>query len=213
MVHLMPLGHNDPVYREAERLFRNGWKDSSKKYHLEAIYYINQAGPVAQQHLAQNRAYLQQVQSRTPGPAEQYLFHGTRRACHTADDSSKLNPCNLKECNFCHILKCSFSLAHANANGMFGAGIYTSSVSSKSNDYVWNHHVHSRKHTMFLSNVVTGKSQKLYQASPGRRSPDYGYDSVEAVTRQHGGSVNYPETIVYRESAILPSVVIVYTRG
>ena len=35
---------------------------------------------------------------------------------------------------------------------------------------------------------------------------------VEAVTRSQGGAVRNPETIVYREDAILPSVVIVYTR-
>lgn len=104
----------------------------------------------------------------------------------------------------------------------------------ESDDYVKNHHIHSRKHAMFLSHVVVGNSQKLYQVSHGRVSPDYGYDSVswiyqiletlktawprfllkqvEAVTRQHGGSVNYAETVVYHESAILPAVVIVYTR-
>ncbi|KAI8951965.1 ADP-ribosylation [Xylaria longipes] len=212
MVHLMPLGCNDPVYREAEKRFRTGWKHPGITYHLEGIYYINQAGGAAQQHLVRNRAYLQQVQCHISWPAEQYLFHGTRRACHVGDDSCNLQPCNLDECNFCHILKCSFSLSHANANGMFGAGIYTSSISSKANGYVWNHHIHSQKHAMFLSNVVTGKSQKLYQATQGRTAPDNGYDSVEAVTRDHGGSVDYPETIVYQERAILPSVVVVYTR-
>ena len=35
---------------------------------------------------------------------------------------------------------------------------------------------------------------------------------VEAVTKSQGGEVEYPETIVYREDAILPSVVVVYTR-
>ncbi|EIW79059.1 hypothetical protein CONPUDRAFT_59609 [Coniophora puteana RWD-64-598 SS2] len=154
----------------------------------------------------------QQVQNHTSGAAEQYLFHGTRRACHIGDDRTQINPCNRSDCYLCHIIKCSFSMAHANANGMFGPGIYTSSVSSKSDGYVWNHHIHSHKHAMFLSNVVTGRSQKLYAASHGRRSPDNGYDSVEAVTHKHGGSVDYPETVVYREDAILPSVVIMYTR-
>ena len=70
----MPLGPHDPVYLEgeislktagndliapvAEKRFREGWKHPDKTYHLESIYYINQAGPEAQRHLAQNRAYL-----------------------------------------------------------------------------------------------------------------------------------------------------------
>jgi len=35
---------------------------------------------------------------------------------------------------------------------------------------------------------------------------------VQAVTIEHGGAVKYPETVVYREDAILPHVVIIYTR-
>ena len=47
-----------PHNTSAEKRFREGWKHQDKTYHLESIYYINQAGPEAQKHLAQNRAYL-----------------------------------------------------------------------------------------------------------------------------------------------------------
>ncbi|OCH85006.1 ADP-ribosylation [Obba rivulosa] len=212
MVHLMPLGTNDPVYLEAKKRFVAGWQHPDKTYHLEAIYYIVQDGAEAQAHLARNRAYLQAVKARVGDGAEQYLFHGTRRACHIGDDNNNLYPCNNPDCFFCSIMKCSFSLAHVGAHEMFGKGIYTSSVSSKADGYVWNWHMHSHKHTMFLSNVVTGRVEPLLVPQPNRTAPDAGFDSTEGVTKPQGGSVEYPETIVYREDAILPSVVVVYTR-
>ncbi|KAJ3533680.1 hypothetical protein NM688_g7247 [Phlebia brevispora] len=191
MVHLMYLGTNDPVYREAERRFRQGWKNKNKTYHIEGIFYIIQDGAVAQQHLANNRAYLQQVSRRVPNGAEQYLFHGTQRACHIGDDRNTWRELGPITCS----AEASTPLAILLADG-----------------YVWNDHMHSKKHTMFLSNVVVGRTEKLYRKDRSRTAPSPGFDSVVAVTKSNGGSVNNPETVVYREDAILPSVVIVYTR-
>lgn len=45
-----------------------------------------------------------------------------------------------------------------------------------------------------------------------RREPDPGFNCVEALTKKDGGSVKYPETIVYREDAIAPVAVVVYEK-
>lgn len=35
---------------------------------------------------------------------------------------------------------------------------------------------------------------------------------VEAITKKEGGGVRYPETIVYREDAIAPVAIVVYSK-
>jgi len=213
MVKLDLLEEGDALYDKAQGWFEDGWEHPDKTYELEAIYYINPEAPDVPQQYDDNLDYVRRVRRRMGGSdPQEYLFHGTRRACRVGDDDDHIWPCNLSDCNFCHILKLSFSLGHASAGGMFGPGIYTSSVSSKADEYVMNYHVRSNKHAMFLSNVVTGNSEQMYTAAHGKRSPSPGYDSVTAVTRSDGGSVTYPETVVYRTDAILPTMVIIYTR-
>jgi len=65
---------------------------------------------------------------------------------------------------------------------------------------------------MLLCHVFTGRSEKMYSEDYGRTAPSDGYDSVEAATRREGGVVNYPLTVVYRESHIIPVGLITYTR-
>ncbi|THH27652.1 hypothetical protein EUX98_g6532 [Antrodiella citrinella] len=217
MVHLLPLATNDPVYRESERLFRQGWQHPGKTYKLKNIFYVIQDGPEAQRHLFNNRAYLSQLCGKygtTAATVERMLFHGSKRGCYLGEDKTQLYPCNNTDCFLCLILKCSFQLNKiTNPRLMFGKGFYTSSVSSKSDIYVENRkYIKSRQRAMFLSNVSIGRSQTLYQADNARTGPDFPFDSVEAATKANGGAVNYPETVVYREDAILPSVVIMYTK-
>jgi len=216
MVHLLPLSTNDPVYLEAERLFRQGWQSASKTYKLKSIFYIIQDGPEAQRHLQANRGYLSLLCAKyrtTAATVERMLFHGTKRGCYLGEDRTQIYPCNNTDCFLCMILKSSFQLSKiTNTRLMFGKGFYTSSISSKSDGYSSNlTRIKSKQKAMFLSNVSIGRSQMLYQADRGRTGPDSPFDSVEAVTIANGGAVKYPETVVYREEAILPSVVIMYT--
>ncbi|KAJ9428062.1 hypothetical protein QL093DRAFT_2074606 [Fusarium oxysporum] len=44
---------------------------------------------------------------------------------------------------------------------------------------------------------------------PYRTAPGTGYDSVEAVLFRDRGIVNYPETVVHRDDAIIPVAVII----
>ncbi|KAI0760392.1 hypothetical protein C8Q74DRAFT_1319480 [Fomes fomentarius] len=145
--------------------------------------------------------------------AESYLFHGTQRACTIGEDASHTTTCNNRDCHLCSIIRCSFQLKYIGENNLLGKGFYTSVVSSKADGYAKNAHIHSNKHAMFLGNVVTGKKELVYQYDQHKPGPAPGYHSVEAVPKSQGGiNINYSETVVYREEAIIPSIVIMYTR-
>ncbi|CCM06379.1 uncharacterized protein FIBRA_08637 [Fibroporia radiculosa] len=69
---------------------------------------------------------------------------------------------------------------------------------------------HSRYKAMLYANVTLGRTKTLYQGKHGlRRAPD-GCDSVTAATFAQGGSVQYPEMIVYNEDAICVNSLIIY---
>ena len=59
----------------------------------------------------------------------------------------------------------------------FGPGIYTSSTSSKSNDYS-NNIKPSKLKAILLNKVVVGKGCKMMDDSPTMTAPPTGYDSV-----------------------------------
>jgi len=88
----------------------------------------------------------------------------------------------------------------------FGPGIYTSSTSSKSNDYSHNGKSSSWKAIM-LNKVVVGKGYKVKQDKPSLTGPPTGYDSVLAET---GQSLNHDELIVFNEDAIRPAWLVMY---
>lgn len=77
----------------------------------------------------------------------------------------------------------------------FGAGIYTSSTSSKSNDYS-NNVKPSNLKAILLNKVVVGKGYKMMQDNTRMTAPPTGYDSVSVplglavhfVTKHHPGS-------------------------
>jgi len=70
--------------------------------------------------------------NRPPGN-ENRRWHGTRRKC-TLGDKGCTTFCSDAQCSLCSIVKTSYDLAHFGKKtswGRFGAGIYTSSTSSK----------------------------------------------------------------------------------
>ncbi|KAJ0135511.1 Uncharacterized protein HZ326_21478 [Fusarium oxysporum f. sp. albedinis] len=96
--------------------------------------------------------------------------------------------------------------------GMFGRGIYTSQVSSKADDYAVSINPGSWLHAIFLCQVASNRPHRMRSTCPYRTAPDTGYDSVEAVLFRDRGIVNYPETVVHRDDAIIPVAVIMYER-
>lgn len=134
---------------------------------------------------------------------ENRRWHGTRRKCNLGD-KGVTNFCTDSKCSLCCIIKTSFDLRFfkgATGWGRFGAGIYTSSTSSKfvsvshprrepdvgnlssrSNDYSANDCVSNWK-ALLLNKVVVGKGLKLVLDDPTLTGPPAGFDSVSTPDR------------------------------
>eukprot|EP00903_Cladosiphon_okamuranus_P012319 g11551.t1 len=93
----------------------------------------------------------------------------------------------------------------------YGRGLYFSSVSGKSNDYAGGSEQSRggvRYRTMFLCNVAVGKAKVTEAVDlPDDQCPGQGFDSVVG---NKGANLNYDETVVYDETAAIPSYMIVY---
>ncbi|KAF7336996.1 PARP catalytic domain-containing protein [Mycena venus] len=144
---------------------------------------------------------------RSPGN-ENRRWHGTRRECNLGD-KGHTQFCASTKCSLCCIIKSSFDISLWGTKtgwGRFGKGIYTSSTSSKSNDYSHNDCSSSFK-AILLNKVIVGKGCKLTHDSVSLTAPPAGYDSVLA---EKGGSLNYDELVVYTNDAIRPSFLVIY---
>lgn len=209
---LMHLRPGEPLYNEVEKFFVEGWQDSSKTGTITDIFYVNYRGPEAQRHLANYSSYEQMIQS-TIGQnlkATSYNFHGTQRACYIGENASSITPCQNPDCHLCSIIKCSFQIKYIGQSNALGPGFYTSSTSNKADGYAKNSHIHSQRHALLLGNVITGRKEYVHDFNPSKHGPMAGYHSVEAVPNNR--TIRWPETVVYREDAIIPSCVIMYTR-
>ncbi|EAU83112.2 hypothetical protein CC1G_11638 [Coprinopsis cinerea okayama7 len=147
------------------------------------------------------------AQGRSKGN-ENRRWHGTRRTCNLGD-KGHTQFCASTTCSLCSIIKNSYDISlwgKKTGWGRFGKGIYTSSTSSKSNDYSHNDCKSSLK-AILLNKVVVGKGCKMLQDSTSLTAPPTGFDSVLA---EKGGSLNYDELVVYTNDAIRPSYLVMY---
>ncbi|KIO24522.1 hypothetical protein M407DRAFT_76921, partial [Tulasnella calospora MUT 4182] len=144
---------------------------------------------------------------------EKRVFHGTRRACLLGNNPLKPVLCFSGDCALCIILRESLKAERAGSaperNWLrFGAGIYTTSVSSKADDYCKNPDGSgSSLRALVVCNVVLGNSFYITQTNEKLKGPPTGYDSVFGEV---GDDLNYDEQVVYRNDAILPTFLIVY---
>jgi len=144
-------------------------------------------------------------------PGNQRLrWHGTNRNCNIGD-SGRTSLCCSPHCSLCRIIKTSFKVAHSKKKtgwGRFGQGIYTSSTSSKSNDYSKNF-VSSPWKAVLLAYVVVGNAKKFTTNQPTLTKPPVGFDSVIGEPSL-GGSLNYDELVVYNNNAVRPGYLVMY---
>lgn len=121
---------------------------------------------------------------------------------------------------------------------MFGTGIYSSTASSsklcicptkitnhtaleltspthpfvEADTYAKNYYIRSQLHAVIVCTVVRGFVNHLSESNTSLVDAGDDYDTVEGLNFADGGSINYPETVVYHEDRILPRAVIMYTR-
>lgn len=128
-------------------------------------------------------------------------WHGTRIKC-----DFKGKPCGNMDCALCNISTVGFKLNFTGTGPLsksfkrFGDGIYTARNSSKSSDY-------ATEKIMFLCKVAIGNPFTTMENQVHLKSPPKGCDSVVGVP---GKDLNYEETVVYHEDAVLPAYVVLW---
>lgn len=213
---LLPLGRSDPGYVEVEKYFREGWRHPNKKRpRIHTIFRI----ALPERMLKPFHKYRETVAAELDAESddsdselanEQLLFHGTTRCCLLGDDTRSTRICTLRQCSLCCVIRYSFDVKRCGSKHRFkrfGKGIYTTSCSSKADDYTANQDDISNLRALLLSRVVVGNPYRRQQNATGLTEPPPGYHSVVG---EPGIDLNYEETVVFHNDAIRPAYLIVY---
>ncbi|KAN0093141.1 hypothetical protein V8E55_003925 [Tylopilus felleus] len=213
----VPNAHD--TFKSVSDQFKTSWRHPTPCPTVRRVYKVI-GHPTS---ISKYEAYKTSVEARgkfaaagrSPGN-ENRRWHGTTRECLLGENGNT-TLCSSTSCSLCGIIRTSYSLnlfgkktgwGRQSRIGRFGAGIYTSSTSSKSNDYSSNVKP-SRQKAILLNKVVVGKGYKMTQDNSNMTSPPPGYDSVLAEVSL-GGSLNYDELVCYAENAIRPSYLLIY---
>ncbi|KAF9002457.1 hypothetical protein BDQ17DRAFT_1243298 [Cyathus striatus] len=210
MILDIPFGHS--AFMSACDQFESSWKHSGSICPtVRHVYKIMSPRSC----LAAYDAYRASVESRgqfiSAGRSagnQNRRWHGTTRECNLGD-KGQTRFCSSPTCSLCCIVRSSFNIGLYGKKtgwGRFGKGIYTSSISSKCNDYSENN-CGSPYKALLLNKVVIGRGCKMLQDNTTLVAPPAGYDSVLA---EAGGSLNYDESVVYRNEAIRPTYLVIY---
>lgn len=208
---IIEIVEENETFKSVSQQFKRSWRHTTTCPKVRSIYKIVST----QKILDKYDAYRDAVEARghftavnRPPGNENRRWHGTRRRC-TLGDKGCTTFCSDLQCSLCCIIRTSFDLAHFGKKtswGRFGPGIYTSSTSSKANDYSSTDSSSPLK-AILLNKVVVGKGYKILHDNPSMSAPPAGYDSVLAEV---GGSLNYDELIVYKNDAVRPSYLVMY---
>ncbi|KAL1740194.1 hypothetical protein HDZ31DRAFT_47990, partial [Schizophyllum fasciatum] len=211
LVLQVPVDHDR--FRSVARQFQDSWKHGTPTPPVRQIYFIQPPRKVVDQY----KEYREDVESRGHFTAQKLTkgnehrrWHGTKRQCRLGDDG-QTQLCDIEKCALCSIIRTSFDLSFfmdRTGWGRFGKGLYTSSTSSKANDYSANvGDTPSLWKAVLLTKVVVGRGHKMLYNKPDMTAPPAGHDSVLAEV---GGNLNYDELVVYRNEAIKPAYLVIY---
>ncbi|KAF8910517.1 hypothetical protein CPB84DRAFT_1812677 [Gymnopilus junonius] len=209
MILEVPSGH--VTFKSVADQFKASWRHGSTCPPVRRVYKILIPPAMLDAYNAYKTAVEARGQFVASGRSEgneNRRWHGTRRICNLGD-KGHTQFCSSTSCSLCNIVRTSYDISlwgKKTGWGRFGKGIYTSSTSSKSNDYSHNDCKSSLK-AILLNKVVVGKGCKLLQDNTSLTAPPAGYDSVLA---EKGGSLNYDELVVYSNDAIRPSFLVMY---
>lgn len=207
----VPQGHD--TFKSVADQFKTSWRHQTPCPTVRKVHKVI-SSPAS---IAKYEAYRAAVEGRGNFVAagrsagnENRRWHGTTRECNLGDNGN-CTLCSSQTCSLCCILRTSYNLnlfGKKTGWGRFGHGIYTSSTSSKSNDYSTNNNPSSLK-AILLNKVVVGKGYKMTQDNSSLTAPPTGYDSVLAEVA-NGGSLNHDELVCYTNDAIRPSYMVMY---
>jgi len=204
------LQNGSSEYKKIQDLFLGGWEHPRKQEPYIARVYAIDLSPSM---LARYNSYWSRIAQKNGGHRvnERILFHGTPRTCCLGDPNYMLQTCDGATCNLCSIIRTSFRVSRAaTASGRnfmrFGRGIYTTSVSSKADDYNTTHDNSAYK-AMLVAKVTLGISYSLWKTSTTLVTPPGNCDSVIGEV---GEDLNYDEQVVYNDDAIRPAYLVIY---
>ncbi|MCO5575118.1 hypothetical protein L7F22_028915 [Adiantum nelumboides] len=170
---------------------------------------------------------------------ELYRYHGTTVRCkigrpaprvHGAEQEA-LSLCTDSECSLCRILETGFMKEKCRVNHFqrYGKGIYCSGSSSKASAYVKcdvlpekrrflgflpifgsNDYSSSKENykVMMVCRVLAGRPYHTTRNLQDLKGPPDGFNSVQG---DPGEKLNYDELVLYKDFAILPAYIILYT--
>ncbi|TCD61866.1 Iron-sulfur clusters transporter atm1, mitochondrial [Steccherinum ochraceum] len=197
---LVPISRSDPSFPEVESLFRKGWLHPNKPIpQLQAVYRVIYSPGRLMPFLKYRASVLSNVPYWSPFKqtgSEALLFHGTTRGCLLAESSDKVTLCASPQCYLCGIIRESYDVGKCgrkNKFSRFGRGIYTSSCSSKADDYTANASKDAKCRVVLLNRVALGKSYRVKRNAVDLTGPPPGYHSV---TGEPGDDLNYEESVV-----------------
>ncbi|KAG9044297.1 hypothetical protein FS837_008389 [Tulasnella sp. UAMH 9824] len=199
-------------YEKIVDLFEDGWKHPEKaRAMIKRIFVVSLPDHLNESY--QEYKDMLERQNGWTGANEQLVFHGTSRECSLGEEAYRSTLCESTTCTLCCILRNSFLVSKSGSAGRtfkrFGPGIYTSSVSSKADDYTkspW----FSDDRVIIVARVALGKSSIQYQTTQHLTEPPIGYDSVLGEVGIH---LNYNEQVLYKDEAIRPAYIVVYERA
>ncbi|KAH6913474.1 hypothetical protein BKA70DRAFT_1262986 [Coprinopsis sp. MPI-PUGE-AT-0042] len=209
---VLEVPHGHVTFKSVAEQFKVSWRHTGTTCPTVRRVYKIVITPAASASYDSYRAAIEAkgqfvAQGRSAGN-ENRRWHGTRRVCNLGD-KGHTTFCSSTTCSLCSIIRNSYDISlwgKKTGWGRFGKGIYTSSTSSKSNDYSHND-CKSHLKAILLNKVVVGKGCKMMQDNTTLVTPPNGFDSVLA---EKGGSLNYDELVVYTNDAIRPSFLVMY---
>ncbi|KAL4075066.1 hypothetical protein V8B97DRAFT_1949297 [Scleroderma yunnanense] len=208
---LLRVDRENPRFSEVERLFIKGWRHGKKdKPEVHFIFKVLWTEALLESYLAYRASVQRTVKAKDKRGNERLLFHGTNRACLLGETGNNVLLCSLRDCSLCSILRTSFDVTKCgskNAFKRFGHGIYTTSCSSKADDYTTNISKEATLRVALVSRVVVGIPYKRYRNATDLVSPPNGYHSIAG---EIGWDLNYEETVTYHNDTIRPAYLVVY---
>ncbi|KAF0642441.1 hypothetical protein FPSE5266_05338 [Fusarium pseudograminearum] len=207
--------HNPTDKAIVAQLFNDNWQHDDKKATINGIFKCRpeELGKSKQMHAFTKYLNI----TGTTVEAAKWHFHCTSRKCNfdeSVDDDRLLQCDDADTCAFCSILRESLSMTYASQGGWFGAGIYSSNIASKADKFSHDPDgkYHTGLHAVIVCRVIVGRVQWTKKKLVGVSGPKPGFHSIQAVTKKRGGPVYFPETVVFRDEAILPVAVITYNK-
>ncbi|KAF5984983.1 hypothetical protein FCOIX_2326 [Fusarium coicis] len=187
---MYPLDPKHPEYRKHADYFNHNWRHPLTGAVVRKVFSVRYKELAASYRYRRYKRYGGSAVHRA-----RWLFHGTSRACNAGEEkrSDKMKWCSKSTCGLCGILKSSFKFSK-----------------SKSDWFVKSLHKKSKLRAMFICRVISERPQRMKMADKHVTGPGRGYDSVEGLSHADGGILTEPETVVYRNDAIVPVVVIMY---